>query len=176
MQQVSNVLGNNFQIQDQHERPVGLITTTGSLGSRLVMGSRSLQVTEIDGSPVLSITDPVDLFRDTYELVDADGQPLAHLRRRFRFLRTQVDMHLADGTAVELHGNVGSLNYEFRFGDRIPARVSRQWGGLSRALLGRSRYLLSFEPDVPPWLRTTIIGGVVALDLMRAKDSRNSSN
>lgn len=176
MQQVSNILSNNFEIQDRDEQPVGLVTTVGSLGSRLLLGSRSINVTEIDGRPVLSIADPVDLFRDTYELVAADGQPLAQLRRRFRFLRTRVDMHLADGTAVELHGSVWDLNYEFRFGDRTPARVSRQWGGLGRVLLGRSRYLLSFEPDVPSWLRATIIGGVVALDLMRAKDARSSAS
>lgn len=173
MQQITTFMSNNFDVLDQHGEAVGVITTSGSVGSRMFMGSRSLTVTEVDGRPVLSLEDTVNFGRDTFELADAHGHPLAHLRKRFTFFRRQVDMHLADGTVVELHGSVFDFNFEFRVGEVVPARVTRQWAGLGNALLGRSQYSLTFTPDAPPHLRAAIIGGVIALDLIRAKDERD---
>lgn len=173
MQQVTGIMSNNFDIMNQQGEVVGVIQTTGSAAARFLLGSRSLYVTEADGRAVLSVEDTVNFGRDTYELADATGQPLAHLRKRFTFFRRQVDMHLADGTVVELHGSIWDFDFEFRVGERMPARVSRKWAGLGRGLLGHSQYALQFEGGVPHHLRAAIIGGVVALDLIRAKDEKN---
>lgn len=173
MRQVTAFMTNNFDILDRQGEVVGTVITGGSTASRFFMGSRSLTVTEADGRPVLSIEDTVNFGRDTFELADPHGRPLAHLRKRFSFFASRVDMHLADGTVVELHGNVLSFNFEFRIGELVPARVSRQWSGFGNALLGRSRYMLAFEPDVPPHARAAIIGGVVALDLIRGKEDHD---
>lgn len=172
MRQLSTLMSNNFDIRDAHGEVVGAVTTSGSVGSRMFLGSRNLAVTEADGRPVLTVTDTVNIGRDTFELADAHDQPLAHLRRRFTFLRRRVDMHLADGTVVELHGNAFDFNFEFRIGELVPARVSREWPGLGNALFGRSTYTVTFDSSAPPRVRTAVIGGVVALDLMRAKDDR----
>lgn len=173
MQQVSSMMSNDFEILDEQGQPVGLVNTTGSLASRMVRGSRSLVVTEVSGEPVLSVEDSLNFVRDTFELSDAQGQPLAHLRTRFAFFRTSVDMHLADGTVVEMSGNIRGFDFEFRLGDRVPARVSRQWSGLGKALLGRSTYSVQFDPEAPRTVRAAIIGGVIALDLIRQKDKNN---
>lgn len=173
MHQVTGFMSNNFDIQNQQGQVVGMIATSGSAASRFLMGSRSLHVFEADGQPLLAINDTVNFARDTFELTGPDGEPLAHVRKRFSFFRQRVDLHLADGTNVELHGSVFDFNFEFRVGELVPARVSRQWSGLARGLLGRSSYVLSFAPDVPPRLRAAIIGGVIALDLIRAKESSN---
>ncbi len=173
MQQITTFMSNNFDILNQQGDVVGVITTGGSPLSRMFTGSRSLTVTEADGRPVLSLEDTVNFGRDTFELADPHGGPLAHLRKRFTFFRRRVDMHLADGTVVELHGSVFDFDFEFRVGELVPARVTRQWTGLGNALLGRSQYSLTFTPDTPLRLRAAFIGGVVALDLIRAKDERD---
>lgn len=171
LQQVTSFMSNNFDIFNQNGEAVGIIATSGSAMSRMFMGSRTLQVTEADGRPVVKIEDTVNFLRDTFELTDPAGRPLAHLRKRFTFFKQRVDMHLADGTVVELHGSIFDFNFEFRIGQGSPAQVSRQWSGIGNALIGRSTYTLAFADDVPPHLRAAIIGGVVALDLIRAKQS-----
>lgn len=173
MQQITTFMSNNFDILNQRGDVVGIITTSGSMGTRMFMGNRNLDVTEVDGRSVLSLEDTVNFGRDTFELTDAHGRPLAHLRKRFSFFKQRVDMHLADGTVIELHGSVFDFNFEFRVGEFVPARVTRQWAGFGNALLGRSQYSLTFTPDTPPRLRAAFIGGVVALDLIRAKDERD---
>lgn len=173
MQQVTSMMSNNFEITDEHGQPVCIVETTGSLASRMLRGSRALTVTEVSGEPVLSVADSMNLVRDTFELSDPHGQPLAHLRKRFAVFRTSVDMHLADGTVVEMNGNVLGFDFEFRLGDRIPARVSRQWSGFGKALLGRSTYSVQFDPEAPRHVRAAIIGGVIALDLIRRKAENN---
>lgn len=176
LHQMSSFMSNNFHIENQHGQVVGVIHTSGSGFSRFFMGSRLLQVQEADGRPLLEIEDTLNFGRDTFELREPQGKPLAQLRKRFTFFRRQVDMHLAEGTIVELHGNIFDFEFEFRIGELVPARVSRQWSGLARGLLGRSTYVLSFATDVPPQLRAAIIGGVVTLDLMRAKDEQGSNS
>lgn len=169
MRQITTFLSNDFDILDEHGGVVGRVATAGTVSSRMFRGNRNLTVTEVDGRPVVSLEDTMNFGRDTFELADAQGRPLAHLRKRFTFLKQRMDMHLADGAVVELHGSVFDFNFEFRLGELVPARVTREWSGLGNALLGRSRYLLNFDPEAPPHIRAAILGGVIALDLIRAK-------
>ena len=169
MQQISSMTSNNFDIADGNGQPVGYVETIGSLANRLIAGSRTLNVHESDGTLVLGVHDPMNFVRDIYELADPNGQPLAHLRTRFTFLRTRVDMHLADGTLVELHGNALDFNFDFRLGNEVPARVTRQWSGLGNAFLGRSTYAVELDQRAPRNVRAAVVGGVIALDLLRRK-------
>lgn len=81
----------------------------------------------------------------------------------------------ADGAELELHGDMLGLDYEFRYGEAVAARAAREWAGLSRGFLGHSRYVLGFDPTVPPPLRLAIVSGCIVLDLIRAKRSRSSN-
>ena len=55
------------------------------------------------------------------------------------------------------------------------ARVTRSYAGIGPALLGRERYALQLAGFTEPWLRATILGCVIAIDLCRQKD-RNSND
>jgi uncharacterized protein YxjI len=175
MQQVTGWMSNDFDILDASgEHALGHVITTGSGLSRFFTGSRSLDVSAADGTALLHIEDPAGFGPDRYELSTPDGAPLAELRARFAIFSTTVGLELADGTELELHGDMFSLDYEFRRGDEIVARASRSWAGVSRGLLGHSRYVLGMEPPTPPRLRLAIIGGCVVLDLLRAKRARRN--
>lgn len=173
MQQISSMMSNNFDISNGDGERVGYIETVGSAARRMVMGSRSLIVHEADGTEVVTVEDPVNFVRDTYTLATPDGKSLADVSKRFSLFRTQVDMHLVDGTVVELHGNVFDFNFEFRMGEATPASVTRQWSGIGNAFLGRSTYAVVFDPDASNTVRAAIIGGVVALDLIRRKEDES---
>ncbi|WP_263311859.1 LURP-one-related/scramblase family protein [Brachybacterium atlanticum] len=175
MQQVTGFMSNDFDILDgAGEHAVGHVTTTGSGVARFFSGARSLRVADADGTPLLRVEDPPGIGVDRFELSAPDGTPVAELRGRFSVFSTKVSMTLAVGAEPELHGDMLGLDYEFRYGEAVAARAAREWAGFSRGFLGHSRYVLAFDPTVPPPLRLAIVGGCIVLDLIRAKRSRSS--
>ena len=169
LQQSTGLLSNDFDITDPQDRVVGRVESQGSALGRMFLGTRSLMLTDADGTPLLSIRDPHDLGLDRYELRSPDGEHLiAQLQRKLAFFRTNAWIDVGD-QQMQLEGEV--LNFDFRMvlGETVVATISRQWGGVGRGLLGHSRYGLSIHPEAPTRDRLAIIGGVVALDLIRAK-------
>lgn len=170
MQQITGFMSNDFDILDSTgEQAAGHVTTTGGGLSRLFAGSRSLDVSDADGTPLLHVEDPVGIGFDRFELSAPDGAAVAEVTSRFAMFSTRVSFSLADGTALELHGNMMGFDFEFRVGQAVAARVTREWAGLSRGFLGHSRYVLAIDPTVPAQLRLAIIGGCIVLDLIRRK-------
>lgn len=174
MQQITGFMSNDFDILDAGgAQVVGRVTTTGGGLSRFFAGSRSLDVADADGTPLLHVEDPFDIGLDRYELSHPDGAPLAQVQSRFTVFSTHVSLTTAEGSALELKGDMLGMDFTIEMQGVVAATVARQWAGLSRGFLGHSRYVLGIEPTVPPQLRLAIIGGCIVLDLIRQKKSRN---
>ncbi|CAM4021553.1 hypothetical protein COFR110785_09540 [Corynebacterium frankenforstense] len=171
-QQVTGVTSNNFDITDLAEAPVGQILTGGSGLSRAFFGARKLAVSELDGTPVVLVDDVMSIGFDRFTLSDPAGNELAQVQTKLSFLRKRVGMELAGGHSMELSGNVLGFEFDFEIDGNRAARVTREWAGVGRALMGHSRYRLDLDPELPAWLRAAVIGGVVVLDLIRAKAAR----
>lgn len=175
MQQVTGFMSNDFDILDEHGSTIGRITTTGGAGQRFVLGNRSFDVCEVDGTVLVHVEDPMDFGFDTYAVQDATGAPIATIRKRFSFLRRRVDIEVAAGPTFELIGNAFGFEFTMSIGGQEVVQVARYWAGIGRGLLGHSRYVAVLNPNMPPRERLAVIGGLIALDLMRAKDSRSSN-
>lgn len=175
MQQVTGFLSNDFALEDSEGRPVAYGHTRGSAASRIFGGSRQLEITALDGTPLFSVQDPMTWGRDRYRVTDPQGGPIADLVQRMTFLRTSVQVSVVDGTELVLDGNLRGMDFQLTAGGTAVATVNRKWAGLGQAVLGRSRYALSLDPGMPGLVRYAVIGSVIALDLMRAKQSRRSN-
>lgn len=175
LQQVRSFLTNDFDILDAEGSPVATIHTEGSTLSRMFRGSRELTVLEND-QPVLRITDEVNIFsRDTYTVADGSGAPLATLTRLFTFASKKIQVDLSDGVSLLCTGSLFSRSFTIARGDAVAARIERRMPGIAEALMGHDRYALSMDPTLPPIYRGAIIGTVIAIDLMSAKDQAASS-
>jgi uncharacterized protein YxjI len=174
LQQIRSFLSNDFAILDDQGRQVAAIHTEGSALSRMFAGSRELTVLE-NGNPVLRISDPPNLLaRDTFTVQDGNGYPIARITKEFSFLTRRMRIELADGSQLLCEGRLFSLDFTITQGDAVAARVARRMPGVADVLLGHDRYLLSLAPDLPPLHRGAMIGAVIVIDLLRAKESRNS--
>ena len=60
--------------------------------------------------------------------------------------------------------------------EEIVAQASRERAGFAKALLGHDRYALYYPADTSPDRRLAILGGMIALDLMRAKDASSAAS
>ncbi|MGM7670149.1 LURP-one-related/scramblase family protein [Microbacterium sp. A93] len=176
MQQVTGFLSNDFALEDSEGRVVAHGHTRGSAASRIFGGNRQFEITDLDGTPLFHVHDPMTLGRDRYRVTDPQGGPIADLLQRMTFLRTSVQISVVDGTELVLDGNLRGMDFRLTAGGTAVATVNRKWAGLGQALMGRSRYGLSLDPGMPGLVRYAVIGSVIALDLIRAKQSRRNND
>lgn len=172
--QVTNLLSNDFAVSDADGRRIGRIHTEGSVIGRIVKGSRRLVVIDEDEAPLLRLRDTMNMGRDRMEITDATGQPLATLVKKITLMRSRFSVEL-DGVPLDLIGNMWGFDFTMTGPRGTLATVSRSWSGVGRALLGHSRYVVELSPDLAPRERQAVLGTVIALDLVRAKQDRNSA-
>ena len=175
MDQVRTFMANDFAVHDAAGARIGEIRTQGSALSRMFLGSRQLSVHDADGSPVVLLDDVMTFGRDRFALLDGEQQPLGEVVKEFTFFSKRLTIRLADGQALDVEGRMFDVDFRVSGPGGAVAQVSRQWAGLAAGLLGRSRYVLSFAPGVPAPMRAAVIGAVVAIDLIRAKEQQSSS-
>lgn len=113
-----------------------------------------------------------------FTLEDSEGQAVAygHTRgsaasRMFRGHR-EFEIQDVDGTELQLDGSLSGFRFRLMAGEAAVATVDRQWAGLGQAFMGRSRYGVSLDPNMPEIVRYAVIGSVIALDLIRDKAQR----
>ncbi|MFW0112552.1 LURP-one-related/scramblase family protein [Rothia sp. P5766] len=171
IQQTRSFLSNDFALEDERGMVLGRVHTTGSLAVNFLKGNRSFDLVDDRGQPLLTIRDPFDLGLDRYELYKPDGSFFAHVQKHFSFLTKRLSIELPQLT-LNLEGNLLEYSFNIMAGSTVAAQVSRQWGGLTSAIRGKSRYGVHLDPVAPAEVRLAIIGALVALDLIRAKDSK----
>lgn len=154
---------------------MGEIRTEGSVLSRMVLGSRRLAVHDTDGSVLVRLGDVMTIGRDRFVLQDGQGYEIGRLVQELTFFRKRLTVQLVNGEGLHVQGRLFDYDFEIAGPGGSVARVSRQWPGLAAGLLGRNRYVVSFDTGAPVNLRVAVLGAVVALDLIRAKEETSSS-
>jgi uncharacterized protein YxjI len=172
MQQVTNFNSNDIAILGADGATAGYVHTVGSGVSRFFMGSRELDLLDLDGTPLAHISDPMDFGRDRYQLTYPNGQPLADVLKKIRLFGTNVSVQVCDGSQLDLVGDILGFDFQVMLGEWEIASVVRQWAGMGAALLGHSRYGLRIRSDAPDPVRRAVISSCVVLDLIREKRSR----
>lgn len=172
VQQTRSFMSNDFEMQSQDGRVLGRVLTTGSTAGRLLKGNRTFDLVDDRGNLIIKIVDPFDFGLDRYELQNPDGSVFAHVQKQFSFMRKRLTIELP-GLTLELEGSLFEYDFNITVNGHVAARVAREWGGLVAGLRGKSRYGVNFDPSAPEPVRLAILGGLVALDLIRAKDARN---
>ncbi len=172
VQQTRSFMSNDFEMQSQDGGVLGRVLTTGSTAGRLLKGNRTFDLVDDRGNLLIKIVDPFDFGLDRYELQNPDGSVFAHVQKQFSFMRKRLTIELP-GLTLELEGSLFEYDFNITVNGHVAARVAREWGGLVAGLRGKSRYGVNFDPSAPEPVRLAILGGLVALDLIRAKDARN---
>src|SRR5690606_26867992 len=172
-QQTKNFSKNDFAILNGQGQQVGHVETGGSTMGRMFMGARELTVFDGPGNPIIQVKDTVTFGRDRMQILDGQGNLLADLVKRFTLFKMRVSVDLL-GEPIELEGNIFGFDFQVIGQLGVMATVSRQWSGMGNALLGKSTYLVQLADGLAPAQRAAVIGSVIALDLIREKQSRSS--
>lgn len=174
--QVTKLFRTDFEIHEGDE-VVGQITTLGSPMARLFGGHREFLVSEPDGTQVLRLKDVMNFMsRDTFEVLDGADRSLGTLRREFTLVHKKMSFIPVDGgDRLEVRGSFFGHEYAIAVRNEPVAQISRLWAGLTQSLIGGQRYAVTFLPGASPRLRQIILGTVIAIDLVRAKDAGSAA-
>jgi uncharacterized protein YxjI len=172
-QQTKSFSKNDFAILDAGGVQVAHVETGGSALGRAFLGARELTVFDGPDNPVARVTDTMTFGRDRLEILDGAGNPLASLVQRITLFSTRITIQLPD-QQIDLVGDMWGYDFQFVGPQGVWATVSRTWSGMGNAFLGKSTYLVELAADLDTRQRLTVIGSVLALDLIREKRDRNS--
>lgn len=174
VQQTRAGASTEFNIEDAQGALIGLISCTQKSGVRQFFGgAREFDLLEADGTRLAHLSDDRKIWRDTYTLLRADGSQLATVSKQAKLFSRRITTTLTTGEEllVESKGNFSDreLNITSNRSGNVVAQASRERVGFAEALRGHDRYVLHV-PSLSPELRLAILGTVVALDMMRAKE------
>ena len=174
VQQTRAGASTEFNIEDAQGALIGLVSCTQKSGVRQFFGgAREFDLLEADGTRLAHLSDDRKIWRDTYTLLRADGSQLATVSKQAKLFSRRITTTLTTGEEllVESKGSFSDreLNITSNRSGNVVAQASRERGGFAEALRGHDRYVLHV-PSLSPELRLAILGTVVALDMMRAKE------
>ena len=174
VQQTRAGASTEFNIEDAQGALIGLISCTQKSGVRQFFGgAREFDLLEADGTRLAHLSDDRKIWRDTYTLLRADGSQLATVSKQAKLFSRRITTTLTTGEEllVESKGSFSDreLNITSNRSGNVVAQASRERVGFAEALRGHDRYVLHV-PSLSPELRLAILGTVVALDMMRAKE------
>ncbi len=176
MRQVRTFIDDDYTITTPDGRDVGQVATLGGLGTRFLLGNRSLQATDMDGTLVVRADDPVGIGRDRFTLTTPAGH-LADILKKIRFMTRNLAITLADGRELMCRGSV--FDFDFSITDAAGgvtyASVSRNLGNVASFLLAKENFLVSFDPAADRDVRAAVIGTLLAVDMIRRKERRAAS-
>ena len=178
LQQFRSGFSPEFDILDDQGRVVGMVAGTESGTRRFFLGAREFDVLDTDGSRLAHVSDVRDLWRDTYEIVRGDGSMLATITRKVAFFSHRFSIALTTGEEFTVEGNFFDREFNVvnaNSGGAV-AQVSRERVGFAKAFLGHDRYALYYPAGTSPDQRLAILGGMIALDLMRSKDANSAAS
>lgn len=178
LQQIRSGFSAEFDILDDRERVVGTVGGTEGGARRFFLGPREFDVLDADGRRLAHVSDVRDFWRDTYEIVRGDGSMLATVTRKMGFFSRRFSITLSTGEEFMVEGDFLSREFDVvdANGGGVVAQASRERAGFAKALFGHDRYALYYPAGTSPDRRLAILGGMIALDLMRAKDSDSATN
>ena len=178
LQQFRSGFSPEFDILDDQGRVVGMVAGTEGGARRFFLGPREFDVLDADGRRLAHISDIRDFWRDTYEIVRGDGSMLATVTRKLGFFSHRFSIELGTGEVFMVEGDFFSREFNVVDADdeEIVAQASRERAGFVKAFLGHDRYALYYPVDTSPDRRLAILGGMIALDLMRAKDASSAAS
>lgn len=178
LQQFRSGFSPEFDILNDQEQVVGMVGGTESGARRFFLGPREFDVLDADGRRLAHISDVRDFWRDTYEIVRGDGSMLATVTRKMGFFSRRFSIALSTGEEFMVEGDFFGREFNVVDADdeEIVAQASRERAGFAKALLGHDRYALYYPAGTSPDRRLAILGGMIALDLMRAKDASSAAS
>ena len=170
-----NVMRSEYSIFDDNGTQIAQIAQAGSLGRRMLgigvkYDSFDLDEDGKEGDKLLTITDPANVFGDTYKVLTPNGAKIATAKTKRFSLKSRLTLSVKGLSDVDVDGGFRGKNYALTSKGRPIAKIDRKYRGLKGAITGKDTYALHLEPNLNEETRAAVIGTALVIDIVRRKN------
>nr|WP_222867201.1 LURP-one-related family protein [Corynebacterium amycolatum] len=175
VQETRNVMRSEYSIFDDNGTQIAQITQAGSLGRRMLGIGVKYDIFDMDedgkeGDKLLTITDPANVFGDTYKVLTPNGAKIATAKTKRFSLKSRLTLSVKGLSDVDVDGGFRGKNYALTSKGRPIAKIDRKYRGLKGAITGKDTYALHLEPNLNEETRAAVIGTALVIDIVRRKN------
>lgn len=175
VQETRNVMRSEYSIFDDNGTEIAQITQAGSLGRRMLGIGVKYDIFDVDedgkeGDKLLTITDPANVFGDTYKVLTPNGAKIATAKTKRFSLKSRLTLSVKGLSDVDVDGGFRGKNYALTSKGRPIAKIDRKYRGLKGAITGKDTYALHLEPNLNEETRDAVIGTALVIDIVRRKN------
>lgn len=175
VQETRNVMRSEYSIFDDNGTQIAQIAQAGSLGRRMLGIGVKYDIFDVDedgkeGDKLLTITDPANVFGDTYKVLTPNGVKIATAKTKRFSLKSRLTLSVKGLSNVDVDGGFRGKNYALTSKGRPIATIDRKYRGLKGAITGKDTYALHLEPNLNEETRAAVIGTALVIDIVRRKN------
>ncbi|WP_048761192.1 LURP-one-related/scramblase family protein [Corynebacterium vitaeruminis] len=175
IQETRNVMRSEYSIFDDNGTQIAQISQAGSLGRRMLGIGVKYDIFDVDedgkeGDKLLTLTDPANVFGDTYKVLTPNGAKIATAKTKRFSLKSRLTLSVKGLSDVDVDGGFRGKNYALTSKGRPIAKIDRKYRGLKGAITGKDTYALHLEPNLNEETRAAVIGTALVIDIVRRKN------
>lgn len=175
IQETRNVMRSEYSIFDDNGTQIAQIAQAGSLGRRMLGIGVKYDIFDVDedgkeGDKLLTLTDPANVFGDTYKVLTPNGAKIATAKTKRFSLKSRLTLSVKGLSDVDVDGGFRGKNYALTSKGRPIAKIDRKYRGLKGAITGKDTYALHLEPNLNEETRAAVIGTALVIDIVRRKN------
>lgn len=175
IQETRNVMRSEYSIFDDNGTQIAQIAQAGSLGRRMLGIGVKYDIFDVDedgkeSDKLLTLTDPANVFGDTYKVLTPNGAKIATAKTKRFSLKSRLTLSVKGLSDVDVDGGFRGKNYALTSKGRPIAKIDRKYRGLKGAITGKDTYALHLEPNLNEETRAAVIGTALVIDIVRRKN------
>lgn len=180
-----------YSVFSQHGHKVGGVRQFGTGMSAMVVGrdnaTKRLQIVDVDGDPILTLTRPATVLKSKVTVMRQDGTPVGQIvQENFGVMASMLGGRFNIRFRMESGGEIlGTINAEswraWDFSIQDPhgseiARITKTWAGFSKEMFTKAdNYVLQMHRTLEDPLLSLVISAALAVDTVLKQDSDKRS-
>lgn len=128
-----------------------------------------IQILTLEQRPVIRVSRPFKFYFHEATVIDAQGETLGSIQRRFSLLRRIYTVY--DGSGKEIFKLFGPIlhpwTFEIRRNDKIFGKITKKWSGLvQEGISDADNFGVEFPVDWPVECKALFLGAVFLIDFV----------
>ena len=177
-------INNEYAIYDQHARQIGAVREVGQsnlkkaarfLSSLDQYMTHKLQVTDMNGQPVLALTRPAKFVKSRILVEAPNGQPIGEIVQQNSIGKIRFGLESGGNSYGLIQGeNWRAWNFSIKdhTGAEV-ARITKTFEGLAKTMFTTAdNYVVQIHKPLEEPLRSLVLAAAVSVDTALKQDSR----
>lgn len=177
-------LNNEYAVYDQNGTQIGAIRQVGQsalkkavrfLGSVDQFFTHSLQLVDMAGNILLTVTRPAKFAKSKVHIADGAGNAVGSILQQNMIGKIRFSLEAGGHTIGSLNGEnwrAWNFNLQDAEGNEV-ARITKTWEGLAKTMFTTAdNYVLQIHAPLADPMRSLVVASAVSVDLALKQDNR----